>query len=82
LEIAFDRHSADVARHNSGLALRLSAHPRIRTDKSVAEIDTVAAGAAPGRRVRRNRFLHSPRKSAGKPEAALHKRFAPARRAP
>jgi DNA ligase-1 len=42
LEIAFDRIQPS-ARHNSGLALRFPRIARIRTDKSVAEIDTVAA---------------------------------------
>lgn len=40
LEIAFDRIQSS-ARHNSGLALRFPRIVRIRTDKSVAEIDTL-----------------------------------------
>lgn len=41
LEIAFDRIQPSQ-RHNSGLALRFPRIVRIRTDKSVAEIDTLA----------------------------------------
>jgi DNA ligase-1 len=41
LEIAFDKIQPS-ARHNSGLALRFPRIVRIRTDKSVAEIDTLA----------------------------------------
>lgn len=42
LEIAFDRIQPSD-RHNSGLAMRFPRIARIRTDKSVAEIDTLAA---------------------------------------
>jgi DNA ligase-1 len=42
LEIAFDRIQPS-ARHASGLAMRFPRIVRIRTDKTVAEIDTVAA---------------------------------------
>ena len=41
LEIAFDKIQASD-RHNSGLALRFPRIVRIRTDKSPAEIDTLA----------------------------------------
>src|SRR6185503_18260297 len=41
LEIAFDRIQPSD-RHNSGLALRFPRIVRIRTDKSPAEIDTLA----------------------------------------
>jgi DNA ligase-1 len=41
LEIAFDRLQPS-ARHNSGLAMRFPRIVRIRTDKSPAEIDTLA----------------------------------------
>jgi DNA ligase-1 len=41
LEIAFDRIQPSL-RHSSGLALRFPRIVRIRTDKSVAEIDTLA----------------------------------------
>jgi DNA ligase-1 len=41
LEIAFDRIQQS-ARHSSGLALRFPRIVRIRTDKSPAEIDTLA----------------------------------------
>jgi ATP-dependent DNA ligase I len=42
LEIAFDRIQVSD-RHNSGLAMRFPRIARIRTDKSVAEIDTLAS---------------------------------------
>jgi DNA ligase-1 len=42
LEIAFDKIQPSD-RHNSGLALRFPRIVRIRTDKPVTEIDTVAA---------------------------------------
>jgi DNA ligase-1 len=42
LEIAFDRLQPS-ARHTSGLAMRFPRIARIRTDKSVADIDTVAS---------------------------------------
>jgi len=42
LEIAFDRIQAS-ARHGSGLAMRFPRIVRIRTDKTLAEIDTVAS---------------------------------------
>jgi DNA ligase-1 len=42
LEIAFDRIQPSD-RHNSGLAMRFPRIVRIRTDKSVGEIDTVAS---------------------------------------
>jgi DNA ligase-1 len=42
LEIAFDKLQASH-RHNSGLAMRFPRIVRIRTDKSVTEIDTMAA---------------------------------------
>ncbi|HYG33534.1 MAG TPA: ATP-dependent DNA ligase [Clostridia bacterium] len=42
LEIAFDRIQLS-ARHTSGLAMRFPRILRIRTDKAVADIDTVAA---------------------------------------
>jgi DNA ligase-1 len=41
LEIAFDKIQPS-ARHNSGLAMRFPRIARIRADKSVAEIDTLA----------------------------------------
>ncbi len=41
LEIAFDKIQVSD-RHNSGLALRFPRIARIRTDKSIAEIDTLA----------------------------------------
>jgi len=42
LEIAFDKIQASD-RHNSGLALRFPRIARIRSDKSIREIDTLAA---------------------------------------
>jgi len=45
LEIAFNRIQASN-RHNSGLALRFPRILRIRTDKSVAEIDTLQRAQA------------------------------------
>jgi DNA ligase-1 len=45
LEIAFNRIQPS-ARHNSGLALRFPRIVRIRTDKSVAEIDTLQRARA------------------------------------
>src|SRR5262249_53420500 len=45
LEIAFDKIQPSD-RHNSGLALRFPRIVRIRTDKPVAEIDTLAAARA------------------------------------
>jgi DNA ligase 1 len=42
LEIAFDALQ-ESDRHSSGLAMRFPRIARIRTDKSVAEIDTVAS---------------------------------------
>ena len=41
LEIAFDKIQVSD-RHNSGLALRFPRIARIRTDKTIAEIDTLA----------------------------------------
>ena len=41
LEIAFDKIAASE-RHNSGLAMRFPRIVRIRTDKTVGEIDTLA----------------------------------------
>jgi DNA ligase-1 len=45
LEIAFDKIQRSH-RHDSGLAMRFPRIVRIRTDKSVAEIDTLAAAQA------------------------------------
>ena len=42
LEIAFDALQ-ESERHTSGLAMRFPRIARIRTDKTVAEIDTVAS---------------------------------------
>ena len=42
LEVAFDRLQPSD-RHNSGLAMRFPRILRIRTDKTPAEIDTIAS---------------------------------------
>jgi len=52
LEIAFDRLQPS-ARHSSGLAMRFPRIVRIRTDKGVAEIDTLATARALAEKLKR-----------------------------